>query len=172
VSENLEQYRRWIYRLAHDMLWEDSAARRILTVDDLAQEGWIAMWRADQNYDPKRGNRPAHLTNAARKRMLDVVSSKKPLFGTEGNRGRWRVPEQNYEYLPEPGSWNEPYDLDHRIERIENGSRYVDLHETINDLPEDSKEYLERVFWGGERLRKDRAAWKKAEAVLKEKMSG
>lgn len=98
-NEILERYRLWVYSVATDMLWESSSARRALDRDDLAQEGLVAMWRALQTFDPERGHEAAHLTNAARKRMLDMVSGRKPTFGTEGNRGRWRIPERQLTHL-------------------------------------------------------------------------
>jgi hypothetical protein len=34
-------------------------------------------------------------------------------------------------------------------------------------MPEASRDYVERVFWGGERLRRDRAAWRDAEETFR-----
>lgn len=160
---DLEQHRRWLYRLANDILWTNSSARHALTVDDLAQEGWVAMWRAQQKFDPARGNERAHLTNAARKRMLDIVSGKKPSFGTEGNRGRVKVPETAWKPLPEPGSPDEPF-IEEFIQEAADGR----LTAALDAMSPEAREYVERVFWGDERLRRDRAAWREAEAVVRE----
>lgn len=157
-----QDYRRWLYRLAHDMLWESSSARAGLTVDDLAQEGSIAMWRASQSFDAARGHLAAHLTNAARLRMLDVVMGKKPSFGTEGNRGRVKVPEELVGPLPEPGSPYEPI-----VETFLDAEADGRLVEALAAMSPTAREYVERVFWGDERLRRDRAAWREAETVIR-----
>lgn len=159
---DLSSYRSWLYRLANDMLWADSSARNTLTVDDLVQEGMIAMWRALEKFDPARGRESAHLTNAARVRMLDILSGKKPTFGTEGNRGRVKVPESALTPLPEPGS---PYEPIAEPMMAPGASELVER--ALAAMPEASRDYVERVFWGGERLRRDRAAWRDAEETFR-----
>lgn len=166
MSTNIEDYRRWAHKVAIDLLWESSSARNVLTVEDLVQEGMIAMWRASETFDPTRGHAPAHLTNAARKRMIDVVTGRKPSYGTEGNRGRVKVPESAYQPLPEPGSPFEP--IAGPMTPIEGNEA---LSEALAALSTESREYVERVFWGGERLRRDRAAWREAEAVIREHLA-
>lgn len=160
----IENYHRWLYRLANDLLWADSSARHALSVDDLVQEGRVAMWRATQNFDSGRGNLPAHLTNAARKRMLDVVMGKKPCFGTEGNRGRVKVPEAALRAMPEPGDPDEPLSVDLRASS-EPSDR---MCRALAAMSPSARQYIEGVFWGGERLRRDRAAWREAEAAIRE----
>lgn len=162
----LGKYRRWLYRLANDMLWANSKARNVLTPDDLAQEGWVAMWRALQAFDPEKGQEAAHLKNAARVRMLDVLSSKKPSFGTEGNRGRVKVPETAFEPLPEPGEG-----FDFAAEPLLAEQADGRLAEALDALSPAARDYVERVFWGGERLRRDRAAWREAEATIREHLA-
>ena len=157
-------YHGWLYRVADDLLWPNSSARHFLTVDDLVQEGRIAMWRASQTFDPRRGNLPAHVTNAARKRMVDVVTGAKPSFGTEGNRGRVKVPETALTAWPEPGDPMEP------IAPSGASSGHPDVLAALEELPDSAREYVERVFWGGERLRRDRAAWRVAEEMLSQSL--
>lgn len=164
MNFDVRDYDRWIYRLANDMLWANSSARNFLTVDDLAQEGRVAMWAASQKFDPSRGNLPAHVTNAARKRMIDVISGRKPSFGTEGNRGRVKVPETSLTPWPEPDDPAEP------IAPSGPPEGRPDVLAAIQALPAASREYVERVFWGGERLRRDRAAWKIAEEMLSQSL--
>lgn len=159
----LNDYEKWLYRLANDMLWTTSAARNILSVDDLVQEGRVAMWRALQKFDPDRGLVGSHLKNAARKRMLDIVMGKKPTFGTEGNRGRVKVPEAAYMPLPEPGSPYEP--VAGPMVAPETSQA---LTEALAAMSPKAREYVESVFWEGARLRRDRKAWLEAEATVRE----
>lgn len=159
----IEKYHGWLYRLANDLLWADSSARRTLSVDDLVQEGRVAMWRASLSFDPKRGHLPAHLTNAARKRMLDVVMGKKPCFGTEGNRGRVKVPEAALRAMPEPGDPDEPLSVDLQASREPSDP----MRRAMAAMSPSARQYVESVFWGSERLRRDRAAWREAEAAIR-----
>lgn len=65
MSSGLENYRKWLHwyvRNTYSGDWED-----------IAQEGWIAMWKALQTYDPTKGALPSWLTTAAKMRMSDVV---------------------------------------------------------------------------------------------------
>jgi len=164
--KSLEDYRGWLVRVASDLLWTNSAARNTLTVEDLVQEGWVAMWRAQEKFDSARGDHHAHLTNAARVRMIDIVSGRKPTFGTEGNRGRVKVPETAFTPLPEPGSPYEPVEESSVAPEVDQR-----LLRALEAMPPASRDYLERVFWGNERLRRDRAAWLTAESVIREHLA-
>lgn len=62
----LHAYRGWLYFMANQMV---SPAE----VDDLVQEGYIAMWRALDRFDPAKGALPSWLTTAARMRMTDIA---------------------------------------------------------------------------------------------------
>ena len=63
----LADYHRWLYRVAR------SLTRDHFEVEDLVQEGRIAMWRALQMWDGDF-NLTAWLTLAAKRRMTKVVS--------------------------------------------------------------------------------------------------
>ena len=61
--------------------WLQKTARSILSpsspdVDDLVQEGRLALWNALETYNPSRGALPSWLTYKARYRMLNVVQGK------------------------------------------------------------------------------------------------
>lgn len=77
IAETLPDYRRWLYAVATDMLAPGSPL-----VDDLAQEGAIAMWRAFDRHDPDKGALASWLTGAARYRMLDIVTRHARYTGT------------------------------------------------------------------------------------------
>lgn len=85
----LGDYRRWLLAVANRMI---TSARADVDyegrVQELAQEGYIAMWRALDTYDPDKGAMPSWLTRAAEMRMRDVMG-KGQRFGhirsTNGN---------------------------------------------------------------------------------------
>jgi RNA polymerase sigma factor (sigma-70 family) len=78
----LPDYRRWLFRVAYDLSPVGSS-----DVEDLVQEGYIAMWRALGTYDPKQGALPTWITNAARMRMKDVAFGSGQFFGRPETRG-------------------------------------------------------------------------------------
>lgn len=65
-NQLLQNYRGWLYRVAGSMVPQAE-------VDDLVQEGYIAMWRALGTYDHTKGSLPTWLTGAARMRMADIA---------------------------------------------------------------------------------------------------
>lgn len=68
IEKILPDYRRWLYKMANEY-----AASRPALIDDLVQEGYVAMWRALPKYDPAQGHLPSFLTFCARSRMIDVL---------------------------------------------------------------------------------------------------
>ncbi len=81
VESVLPDYRRWLFAVA----WR--LDRTGATVEDLAQEGWVAMWRAMSSYDPTKGSLPSWLTRAAELRMTEVAYRGRPWTGTPSHRG-------------------------------------------------------------------------------------
>lgn len=80
----LAGYRGWLYRVAFEM------GARGQDLDDLAQEGYIAMWRALGTYQQGRGSLPSWLTGAARLRMRALRpggGGRGREFGHEAMRG-------------------------------------------------------------------------------------
>ena len=68
-GDTLTGYKPWLYKTAQGLLSPQSQE-----VDDLVQEGYIAMWRAMKTFDPGNGALPAWLTSKARWRMTEVVT--------------------------------------------------------------------------------------------------
>lgn len=101
----LASYRLWLLKMATVL-----APHRPHEWHDLAQEGWVAMWRALKTHDPSRGALPSWLTTAARMRMLEVLR-RNNWTGTPGVRGHVREqparpvdltdPEQGWEHDPQ-----------------------------------------------------------------------
>lgn len=75
----LADYHRWLYKVAISMSYNLS------DVDDLVQEGRIAMWRALQTFDGEQGSLPSWLTRAAQMRMRDIARGR-PATGHEALR--------------------------------------------------------------------------------------
>jgi RNA polymerase sigma factor (sigma-70 family) len=76
----LADYHRWLYKVAH------AYARNPGDVDDIAQEGRVAMWRAMETFDGDRGSLPSWLTTAAKARMRDVAFRGRPATGHRAAR--------------------------------------------------------------------------------------
>lgn len=80
----LEAYHGWLYTVAASMLpdgYHDAG------IDDLVQEGRIAMWRSTTAYDPSKGALPSWVTRAARTRMRDVARGHCRFTGYDGRKG-------------------------------------------------------------------------------------
>lgn len=83
-APDLGAYRSWLYKLAADLL---RGGFRDPDIDDLVQEGRIAMWKAYEAYDDCKGTLAPWLTNAARMRMKDVATGTGRWTGHTGRRG-------------------------------------------------------------------------------------
>lgn len=80
----LDDYHNWLYQTAADML---RGGYKDPEIDDLVQEGRIAMWKAYQKYDDCKGTLAPWLTNAARMRMKDLAHGHGRWTGHTGRRG-------------------------------------------------------------------------------------
>ncbi len=143
-------YRRWLHRVAYEMV---GFGQDGICPEDLAQEGYIAMWRAIPAYDPKLGSLPSWLTRAAELRMRDVVQrgvefgqTYKRNPGTqEGLRG-----QRSLEELPS-------VELDHLEQRIavwlSDGLALAyhrgAIQRAIGRLTPDEQRYVVMRFWHG-----------------------
>lgn len=86
---DVRAYRRWAYSTAYRLL---SEARQVTAgggpdVDDIAQEGLVAIWQSAAKHDPEKGALPPFVTRAATLRMRDLVFKGRPALG-EGDRTR------------------------------------------------------------------------------------
>lgn len=145
---------------------------------DLAQEGWVAMWRALRAYDPSKGALPSWLTTAAKLRMRDVYR-RDTWTGTPTARGHTR------EHPAIPVDTDDEYITvllgrsDDIADRV--AQRYHDgeIADAINSLPPDQREYVVLRFWGGltyseldKKLgRSTGLLWKRAKPALEKKLA-
>lgn len=91
-TPDLSAYHRWLYRIAADMLPGGFLDPEI---DDLVQEGRIAMWKAFDRYDDCKGTLAPWMTNAARLRMKDVAHGHGKYTGHTGRRGWTDATDRN-----------------------------------------------------------------------------
>lgn len=77
-------YHGWLYKTAADLL---RGGFNDPDIDDVVQEGRIAMWKAYQAYEDCKGTLAPWLTNAARMRMKDVAVGHGRWTGHTGRRG-------------------------------------------------------------------------------------
>lgn len=143
IETILPDYRRWLHRLAYDLLPVNSPDH-----DDLASEGFIAMWRAFDTFDSARGSLPSWLTGAARLRMTDLAHGHGRWFGHEATRGTrdveassldaWLTVEEEPEWLG--------VDL---LDGVEAAYHDGEIAEAIASLSPAQREYVFTRFYLG-----------------------
>jgi DNA-directed RNA polymerase specialized sigma24 family protein len=99
----LDDYHNWLYKTAAGML---SGGYYDPDLDDLVQEGRIAMWKAYEKYDDCKGTLAPWLTNAARMRMKDVAHGHGRWTGHKSHRG-W-IDATSHRLLPLVVLLNDP----------------------------------------------------------------
>lgn len=89
AEQVVNDYRGWLYQTARQLLSDASP-----DLEDLVQEGRIALWEALSTYEPSRGALPAWLTSKARYAMLKAVQRHKWTGQPSRNLGRrWPAAE-------------------------------------------------------------------------------
>lgn len=168
----LENYREWLIARARFYLPRSVEERK-----DLAQEGYIAMWRALQTFDPDKGALTSWVQWAADQRMRNVLR-KWTWTGAPMAKGHHR------ENPATPVDTN----ADWVVERIGETSDLLDgilwqYHEgdiinAINELTPQQRAYVYRMFWRGEtytEIAKTLPAanqhWSKAKKALRVKLA-
>jgi DNA-directed RNA polymerase specialized sigma24 family protein len=94
----LDDYHNWLYKTAADLL---PGGYHDPEIDDLVQEGRIAMWFAYEKYDDCKGTLAPWITNAARMRMKDLAWGTGRWTGHTGRRG---VTDAMGKGVPQPAS--------------------------------------------------------------------
>lgn len=135
----LPDYRGWLYRVARDYGKSEM-------VDDLAQEGYVAMWRALPTYDPAQGALPAYLTTAARNRMIDILR-KGNWTGKPESRG-----SQPVEVVAHVDEWDDPDVLlggVGMLDGVEIAYHEGEITAALNTLSPAQRRYVIARFWLG-----------------------
>lgn len=148
-NELLRSYRGWLYHTAIELAGLREGGQ---LVQELAQEGYIAMWRSLETFKPGEGSLPHWLTSNARRRMLEVLR-RGARFGKPESRGVHSRPqsigatEGSLDELREAG-WD--HHADDEVEDIVltaymNGA----IHRALKALSPDQRRYVELRFWHG-----------------------
>lgn len=122
----LREYLGWLRKTAGNMIGFGDPS-----LDDLVQEGYIAMWRALKNFDRSKGSLPAWLTAKAHWRMLEVVQRRRSIDVT--------LDDVDEDDLAAP-------DL---IERIEIAYHDGEIARAISELSSQQRRYVIARFWLG-----------------------
>lgn len=159
-------YDKFLHVLANRMLgWPGHPLH-----EDLVQEGRIAIWRAEQTYDPTKGALPSWVTRAAEMRMKDIAWGTGQPFGREATRGKREVKTTLLEDIsPVIQEEIEPRTKDiaeHAMWAYHHG----ELHRTIERLTPRQQEAVRAKLAGGVLTPQERAAWVKARVHLQQEL--
>ncbi len=138
----LANYRGWLRKVAVGLIGDHAL------VEDLAQEGWVAMWRALPSYDPDRGALPGWLTDHAYWRMLKLAGSRAWLGRPKQNLGRGSL--RDYTELPSSDSsvWELLAAAD-ALDGVLLAYHRGQILEAISQLTPSQRRYVYLRFWCG-----------------------
>ena len=120
-----DRHARSVYRLAHRMLRERSAA------EDVTQEAFVALWRNRHRYRPERGSPGSWLLTIARNRAIDAI-----------RRGRAHLHVE----LEAERDQEAPERTDHEaLRRIE----AITIGVALRTLPDSQRQALELSYFDG-----------------------
>jgi DNA-directed RNA polymerase specialized sigma24 family protein len=145
IARVLPNYRAILMGMARRMCPNPHAS-----VEDLAQEGHIAMWRAVEKH--KAGNLAGWLTTSARNRMTSVASGKSAL-GNEVEPGVYRMPpSQSLDVLHEAG-WDAPDDdIPDMTDLVIAAYHEGEIALALDSLTEKQRAAVIKMFCHGERI--------------------
>lgn len=141
VSEELlKSYRPWLRKVASGMVTGPA-------VEDLAQEGWIALWRAWLVWRKEgEGGAPLDwwLKKKAHGRMLTLVTRD---WQTQKAQA-WGIPAGAATVTDEPSVWDE---LLVDLPEVELAYHHGEIAEALDELTARQREYVVLRFWHGYR---------------------
>jgi RNA polymerase sigma factor (sigma-70 family) len=162
----IEDYRRWTFRVAHDLLRERPLQH--LSAEDLAQEGLLEIWKAEADFDETRGAFPAWATMRARRRMREIVFGGRAQTGESTLRGKasYRLDPQTPKSLDvfrdeesETASLPDALVLD---SHADDADLRVTIRDAVSLLDAEDREIVFRRYWQGEVISDaERARWSK-----------
>jgi RNA polymerase sigma factor (sigma-70 family) len=145
MQDVLTGFRPWLYKTAQQLLSPSSP-----DIEDLVQEGCIAMWQALKTHKESSGPLTAWLTLKARYRMLEVVTKKN--WSGQPSRQHGRNPVQDLVPLS--------LDADHGgvtladllpaqevIEDILDAYHHGQIYQAVSSLSPAQREYVYARFW-------------------------
>lgn len=125
--ELLAEYRPWLRKVAVGMTSPQQA-------EDLAQEGWIALWRALRAHDASKSPQDYWLKTQAHRRMLTVVRN----WGTTTNAQHVAIGDT-------AGIWEQ---LQTELPELENAYHHGQICAALAALTPREREYVQLRFWG------------------------
>lgn len=143
LAAALPDYRRWLHRVANDLLPPESPDH-----DDIVQEGYVAMWRALGTYDPARGTLPSWLTGAARLRMHEVAHGHGQWTGRPATRGSRSVEAAVSLDALTAADPDHP-SLAVMLDDVEAAYHHGEIAEAIASLSPAQRRYVFARFWLG-----------------------
>lgn len=183
IEQVLPDYRAWLRKVASGILGPTHEA-----LDDLVQEGYIAMWRAVETFDPDQAPADFWIKRSAHQRMLLVVRRHMSWTGlpdrrTDGGHGG-NVPDRpvlSFAALNEHQIDYDPQDImaGDAIEKAALGYHDGEILWALNQLAPREREYVVRRFWQGLTGPELDAVfhvhspniWKKARPILREALA-
>lgn len=157
----LPHFRKWLFKISQSYYPYD-----VQSQNDLAQEGYIAMWKSLSKFDPDKvadyqAALVAWVTKAAKMRMSDVVR-RQTWTGTPMRRGHTRedpgIPldalSGGAELDADENQWiNKLLGSSHLSESVYLAYHYGEIYAALNALSEDDRELVYSLFWLGSTTR-------------------
>lgn len=142
----LEPYRKWLYAMAYAMAptWGQ--------VDDVAQEGYIAMWRSLETFDPARGTLAKWLTRNAKQRMGEYLR-RGAAYGKQERRGVHTKPESaGYTQVSLNALMEDGYDVEGADDvpaMVAEAYMVGTVRQALATLTDQQRKYVVLRFWHG-----------------------
>jgi len=138
-AELLLGYRPWLRAVASRLTGPDKA-------EDLAQEGWIAMWRAVGKHDPELAPLDYWLKNAAQSRMFSVLRNYAAKKNTSVIAAGHPVSNSTDSVTERDELWDA---LSVDLPAVELAYHHGEIAAALTALSPKEREYVELRFWHG-----------------------
>lgn len=137
----LGEYRPWLYKVANRLLSPGHP-----DLDDLVQEGYIAMWKAEKSFSPEKGKMDWWLKFKAHRRMLTIVQRRRLEEDLSLNK---KVRVNNHGGTEESLELQDLLAAPDLLESIEMAYHTGEIAEAIDSLSPAQRKYVYARFWLG-----------------------
>jgi RNA polymerase sigma factor (sigma-70 family) len=194
VNSLLRDFKPWLYKEAYR--WASVYGRNSRDndyIEDLAQEGWVAMWRSGQSFDPENEKgltlRQCVLADARSRIKLCAARGDSLGQGKEfsEHKTQARVPQSAIKHVPDLGIESVDQDPDivaalavgESLDFVALAYHEGEIMKAINELSSKQRDVVYLRFWCGMTQQEINAAynvdsyavWHAAKQVLKVKLS-
>lgn len=140
----LAEYRPWLRTVARNLLSD----RHQDWIEDLAQEGWIGMWRALPKHDPEVAPLDFHLKMVATNTMKSALQKwlRAERGGKQGARINYNQGEIAVGHSAEVDFWS-VFGVD--LPGVELAYHYGEIAQALAELSPKQREYVILRFWYG-----------------------